>query len=205
MVDQIKLHPASSFGDDYIDHFNDVLDRYLTKTPGNILEWGSGHTTRELLERLDRIGCRLFVTIDDDPDYLREVLREVGPRPWFRAIAESRIGPKLSQSDPALAYATRPLLFDTPFDFIYIDGRRRMECALTAALVAHEETVVVLHDYRRGRYQPIRALFDILEDSPHFRVMKARPELVALIRDRPREITVDVRQANPWQTTAFFE
>lgn len=203
--DAIRLHPAASFGGDYLDEFNAVLDRYLVGMPGNVLEWGSGHTTRALVSRLERTGCRLFVTIDDNADYLREVLCDVEPRPWLRPIVEDRVGPKTGQSDPELAYATRPLLFGVKFDFIYIDGRRRMECALTAALLAHEETVVVIHDYRRGRYQPIRALFDVVEDGRQFRVLKARPELVRAFAPRVHEIIADVRGANPDRVDALFD
>lgn len=193
-----------AFGAAYLDEFTRVLDTYLTASP-TVLEWGAGHTTWELLARLDRIGCRLFVTIEDWPDYLAEILREVRPRPWFRAILEDRVGPKVDQFDPELTYSTRALQLGTRFDFIYIDGRRRMECALVAALLAHEDTIVVIHDYRRGRYQPIRALFDIVEDGPQFRVMKARPELVRLFDERRREIMTDMRAASPGQIAAFVD
>src|SRR5215207_445590 len=103
----------------------------------------------------------------------------------------------MSQSDPELAYSTSPLLLGEVFDFIYIGGRRRMECALTSALLAHEETIIVLHDYRRGRYQPIRALFDIVEDGVAFRVMKPRRELLPLIRERALGIVTDVGLLQP--------
>jgi hypothetical protein len=199
------LPDPAAFGSAYLDEFTRVLDTYLTASPAAVLEWGAGHTTWQLLARLDRIGCRLFVTVEDWPDYLDEILREVRPRPWFRAILEDRVGPKVDQFDPELTYSTRVLQLETRFDFIYIDGRRRMECALVAALLAHEDTIVVIHDYRRGRYQPIRALFDILEDGPQFRVMKARPELVRLFDERRREIMTDMRAASPGQIAAFVD
>jgi hypothetical protein len=192
MSSSVELYPTDSFGRDYLAEFNRVLDRFLRAAPGNILEWGAGYTTLELLRRLDANGCRLFVTIDDNEEYLREVLKHSEPRPWFRPITEGLIGPRKNQSDPELAYSTSPLLLGEVFDFIYIDGRRRMECALTSALLAHEETIIVLHDYRRGRYQPVRALFDIVEDGVAFRVMKPRRELLPLIRERALGIVTDV-------------
>lgn len=205
MSDHIELHTAESFGNDYLREFNRVLDRHLALRTGNVLEWGAGYTTYEILKRLDVLGCRLFVTVDENPDYLREILRRVKPRPWFRAVAQDLAGPRSSQTDPETAYSTRPLLLDCQFDFILIDGRRRMECAFVASLLAHEETVVVLHDYRRGRYQPILALFDVVEDGPQFRVMRARPGLLALVRERARAIIDDIRRQNDWQATAFFD
>ena len=202
MTEGIKLHRAASFGDDYLSEFDRVLDRYLATRPGYLLEWGTGHTTLELLPRLDRIGCRLFVTIDDSRDYVDEVFRGIEPRSWLRSVVQDRVGPKLSRADPELAYSTYPLLVGHRFDFIYIDGRRRMECALVAALLAHEETIVVIHDHARSRYQPIRALFDIVEDGKQFRVLRARAELVRLFGARAEEIIADVRRTNPLAAAA---
>jgi hypothetical protein len=197
MSDPVQLYPTDSFGPDYLAQFNDVLDRFLPAAPGRILEWGAGYTTIELLKRLDDLGCRLFVTVDDNPEYMQEVLKGSDPRPWFRPVCEGLIGPRAGQEDPEVAYSTCPLMFADKFDFIYIDGRRRMECALIAAVLADEHTVVVLHDYRRGRYQPIRALFDIVEDGPAFRVMRPRPELLALVGTRAPDVLAAVRAANP--------
>ena len=72
-------------------------------------------------------------------------------------------------------YATFPLSIEARFDIIFIDGRRRMECAFTAAQLCRADTIVILHDYRRGRYQGVRFLFDIIEDGTQFRVMKLKP------------------------------
>jgi hypothetical protein len=40
--------------------------------------------------------------------------------------------------------------------------------------MSHHETIVALHDYRRTRYQPVTALFDIVEDGPQFRVLRPK-------------------------------
>jgi hypothetical protein len=37
---------------------------------------------------------------------------------------------------------------------------------------------VALHDYRRARYQPVRALYDVIEDGTQFRVMRRRQDLL---------------------------
>ncbi len=54
-----------------------------------------------------------------------------------------------------------------------------MECAFIASLLCHDKTVVVVHDYRRLRYQPIFALFDRIEDGREFRVLRPRPSVLA--------------------------
>jgi len=70
-----------------------------------------------------------------------------------------------------------PISFGGKFDFIFIDGRRRMECAFVAALLASEDAVIVIHDYRRNRYQTILSLFDVVEDGPQFRVLRVKSEI----------------------------
>ena len=42
---------------DYLAEFNRVLDRFLRAAPGNILEWGAGYTTLELLGNSTRTGA----------------------------------------------------------------------------------------------------------------------------------------------------
>lgn len=56
-----------------------------------------------------------------------------------------------------------------------------MECAFIAMLLCHEKTIVVVHDYRRLRYQPILALFDLIEDGREFRVLKSRPSVLSAV------------------------
>jgi hypothetical protein len=43
--------------------------------------------------------------------------------------------------------------------------------------LCHPDTIVVLHDYRRRRYQPVKALYEILEDGSQFRVMRLLPNV----------------------------
>jgi hypothetical protein len=85
-----------------------------------------------------------------------------------------RVGPTRSNSDQELNYSTFPLSLKKTFDIILIDGRRRMECAFIAATLCHEKTLVILHDYRRARYQPVLALFDVVEDGAQFRVLRIK-------------------------------
>ena|ERR1041384_6398748 len=192
----IELQNPEAFGSGYLSDFDGILDRFLPRDPAYIIEWGAGYSTAKLVSRLDRIGCRLFVTIEDNQEYLDTILQKMGKRSWLRAVLANRVGPTVNQSDPELAYSTIPLSFGVKFDFIYIDGRRRLECALTSALLAHSESIVVLHDYRRARYQPIRALYDIVEDGPAFRVMRLRAELIRPFEDAGREIMHELQESN---------
>jgi hypothetical protein len=61
------------------------------------------------------------------------------------------------------------------FDVAFVDGRRRAECALTAAQVVVEGGIVIMHDWRRSRYAPARALFETLLEGDQMLVLRPRP------------------------------
>jgi hypothetical protein len=197
MSGTITIHDvAASYGDSYVPEFKRLLNQYAKPTTGNFLEWGAGHTTGLFVEHLEKVGCKRFVSMDDYGPYMETVAAEFKDRPWFHPVVQNREGMMRSQQDPELAYSTHPLIYGEKFDFIYIDGRRRMECAMTAALLCHETTTVVIHDYKRGRYQTARVLYDIMEDGPQFRVMRLRREILLTIAAPANSVMYDVRRFN---------
>ena len=113
------LTAEETYGRNYLEEFRRIVDTYA-RTATRFLEWGSGHTTLELVQILGtRGGCELFVTIDDYRPYLRELLSRLPSTPvWLDAILESLEGPMTSQIDPQPAYSTRPLMYGAPFDFV---------------------------------------------------------------------------------------
>lgn len=169
------MRPVEAFGSGYLEEIRAAFAEYYV-TPGNVLEWGSGHSTGEIARAVEDIGCSTFLTIDHNAQYLREVLNSIGYRPWLRGVAVDLTGPKTGDRDPEVAYSTLPLVTGLTFSAILIDGRRRVECALVAALVADPGALVLLHDYRRGRYQPVRALFDVVHEGEQFLVMRSNPD-----------------------------
>jgi hypothetical protein len=172
----------STYGPDYISELCRVLDAYHPNEVRSILEWGSGLTTQVFADYGSRNwGTDLFVTIDENAAY-QSCIFAGRTRPKF--LLEKvlpQVGPGLNQQDPQLSYSTFPLILGTRFDVIFIDGRRRMECAFVAAIMCRPETIIILHDYRRSRYQPVLALFDLIEDGSQFRVMRLRPNVVAAL------------------------
>jgi hypothetical protein len=133
---------------------------------------------------VDALGDRdvdLFLTIDSNKKYQDDVIAPI-QRPYLKGVVASMTGTCVDDRDPGFNYSHTPLELGGNFDFIFIDGRRRVECAYVAALVASENSVVVVHDYRRDRYQSILALFDVIEDGPQFRVLKVNPVLGSYFR-----------------------
>lgn len=182
-------------GQGHLVAYRSILDRYLRIRTGNILEWGAGLTTREVVNVLDRLGGRLFLTVDDDATNLRAAVAGLEHASYLRAVPQRRVGSPRGRNDPATHTASYPLTLGRTFDFIFIRGRRRVGCAYTATLLSHADTVVVMQDYSRARQQRVLGLFDVMEAGPEFRVMRVKPAILASldralgqIADRRRQV-----------------
>ena len=175
---QGKAVDARKFKPVYISEFRRVLETYAATGVRSILEWGSGLTTQMLAQHASQLpDFEILLTIDSNAPYQESVFA-VRERPAFlQTVALDLTGPQ--SLAPELPYSTYPLGLGRKFDLIFIDGRRRMECAFVAALLCHDKTVIVVHDYRRLRYQPLLALFDRIEDGREFRVLRPRPSVLA--------------------------
>jgi hypothetical protein len=195
-VDELGFHfggqniSAATVGEKYLSEFDRILKTYATDRFDYVLEWGSGVSTQILVRHAEQQGrTKLLLTLDTNGEYQKAVFSARRMPSFLRAVALDPIGPRNSQSDPELNYSTYPLGLGQKFDFIYVDGRRRLECALVAALLSHSETIMVLHDYRRRRYQPVVALFDVEEDGQQFRVCRLRRDALAIFASPAEEIS----------------
>jgi len=170
---------ASAFGNGYLSELCRILDTYV-EAAKSVLEWGSGLTTQVLAEYgQKKWNTDLLLTIDHNRSYQEAVFAGREKPSFLVAECLDQTGPTRSSADQGLNYSTFPINFRKTFDLVLIDGRRRMECAFIAATLCHAGTLVILHDYRRERYQPILALFDVVEDGPQFRVLRPRPAILA--------------------------
>ena len=164
--------PAGS----YLRELREIASTYCTGT-GNILEWGSGISTLMLADFLEEKGMGTLVTLDDNLGYLKAVCSALETSRRVQALFLDTVGPQESQADEGLNYSTVPLSLRREYDLIFIDGRRRVECALVSAMLSGEKTIVVIHDYRRARYQPVQMLFDIVADSLQYRCLRVKPSI----------------------------
>jgi hypothetical protein len=172
----------------YLGELAEIAGRYCGGRTGNILEWGSGISSLMLSDFLAERQRGYLLTIDHNQPYLRAVVSAASASEVVTALAIDTVGPRESESDLCLSYSTVPLHYPDTFDLISIDGRRRMECALTAALISHEETVVIIHDYRRWRYQSVLGLFDVVTDGEQFRVLRLKPGMRAILLEQRARI-----------------
>jgi hypothetical protein len=183
----------STYGADYVPELINILENFPTANPRHVLEWGSGITTQVLADfAANRWHSNLLLSIDENAAYQEAIFAGRSKPSCLKLKAIDLIGPGTSQRDPEFNFSTYPLVFGQKFDVIFIDARRRMECAFIAALLSYSDTTVIIHDYRRTRYQPIVALFDILQDGSQYRVLRPRPVVLDAIECGVRSIEMYV-------------
>lgn len=176
------LEDPEQYGAAYDPEFRRILAQYAPDAR-SFLEWGAGYTTRMIIEHIGSNPAEIFVTMDENCEYLDNVVAPYRDLEWLHPKCISVTGPCVDQRDTGLNYSTYPLSLGRQFDFIFIDGRRRMECAMMALLMARPNTIVAVHDYRRTRYQPVHAFYRIIEDGPQFRIMLPRSTVIPTFQD----------------------
>jgi predicted O-methyltransferase YrrM len=150
------------------DHdFEDVLRKALRAVkPERVLEWGPGYSTGVILEECP--NCHLD-SIESDADWHQ---RYQAKFPDVRI----RLFPLKSRTE----YSVWPLNGAKrygPYDLVFVDGRRRRECLVTAAQILNPGGVVVLHDADRWQYRDVvEMLFDVLEWGVRKRAVILKPK-----------------------------
>ncbi len=184
---------AEHFGSSFLPELLRVIETHVPQGK-SFLEWGSGLSTMLLSSVAAPRGGRV-ISIEHDQGYAQAVNLRLAPGAPVEFLTPDLTGPKRSQADAGLNYSTWPLSLSGDFDFMLIDGRRRVECAFTAFIRATPATVVAMHDYRRARYWPVSVLFETLEAGEQFRVMRGRAELLRLTASERASLLRDVKSA----------
>jgi len=117
--------------------------------PQLILEWGPGFSTIMMAEQCP--DADIF-SIEHDKTWLEITKNRLEPY-------SSKIRLFYKQADTrASQYATNAYsLYDKlgPFDLIFIDGRRRVECCFVAMDIIKDTGVIIMHDAERKSYRRI--------------------------------------------------
>lgn len=170
-----------AYGKNYLSELDRIINSYSIKSERNILEWGMGNSTKYFLENRKNLFIREIYSIDHVEEYFKELTLNLPKWENFHPYHIDLMGTKKSDRDQGFNYSSFPLSLGKKFDVIYIDGRRRVECAFIGAQVCHKESTVILHDYRRERYQSILSIYDIIEDGLQFRVMKVKDSFLSML------------------------
>ncbi|CAO4167872.1 hypothetical protein [Methylorubrum aminovorans] len=184
-VDEI----SGRYGDDYIGEFRSVLEVYAPNA-SSFLEWGSGETTAALCEIAKGRPNPFVMSIDHVPEYQDLVASSMPMYPFLHFRCLDLQGPSLSQSDQYPSYSSYPFMLGMRFDVIFVDGRRRSECALTAAQITTTGGIVIVHDWRRSRYLTFRSLYDTIYEGKQFLVLKPKHFMAPQTLNPPTESKV---------------
>jgi hypothetical protein len=137
--------------------------------PRLCLEWGSGGSTRALLEARPLI--ERLVSIEHDRHWYDKVAASVlDPRLELHYVPPSEPPPPRSfwkrklqawdaraEHEPAILadYVAFPATLGTRFDFVLVDGRARRFCLTAGWELLRPGGALVLHDAQRREYQDV--------------------------------------------------
>lgn len=127
--------------------FKPVLIYWLLKIcPRRIVEWGPGTSTEIMLQYAPDAK---ILSIEHDEAWLDVARQRFGDR---ITLEHHRCDNRVSD------YASN-VIDKGAFDFAFVDGRRRVECVLTALACLNPGGVVLLHDICRINYMRVLSHF----------------------------------------------
>ena len=179
-------HAAADWGLRMSDLEIELLRSYLVKT-GSYLEFGAGGSTRMAI---DLVKGPLF-SVESDAAWVAKLSAEEKVKAARASgrltLVHADIGPVgdwgVPKDESKLKnwknYYTKPWVSsDKSFDFVLIDGRFRVMCALMAAVYASNNTIVAIHDYMvRKHYFVVEKYFDTIDRADTLVVLKKRPSI----------------------------
>jgi hypothetical protein len=166
-----------------------ALLRAASRRRQHAVEFGCGASTVLLL----RNGIGVLDSVDSQPAWVRRVSDEpdtaealrtgrlrmhcvdIGPtRKWGHPLDDES-----KARWPQYAQAVWQVALPTPVDFVLIDGRFRVACALMALLKARPDARVAFHDFwtRLKAYGAILPFFDVVGRAGSLAILAPRQDL----------------------------
>jgi hypothetical protein len=170
-----SLSDLNQFGTRYSVELFDLLDRLIDHETRCVVEYGSGLSTlliQELL--LAKAGRRkdlVFLSIDHNQDWQRQVARALPPRAFTHLRTIDLIGECETTSDHGYNYATAPQLLQRDVDVAFVDGRTRAQSVLAVATCLKQGGTIILDDAERERYQFVDHYFQRAEAHGRFKIL----------------------------------
>ena len=133
--------------------------------PARCLEWGSGGSTRAILQRSPFI--QRYVSVEHNADWHAQVARSIDdPRLSLHLVQPDQPVAKgakkqdiqawdlLAETDRSLmrSYVAFPSSLGLTFDFVLVDGRARTFCMQEGFRLLAPGGVMILHDAQRTEY-----------------------------------------------------
>lgn len=148
--------------------FKQVLTDWLLRLrPTRVMEWGPGLSTELILGHAPHAS---LVSVEHQESYHATAV-ELVQRMRAEGRAKVLLLPCVSRKS---TYAT--VAYDHgPFDLVFVDGRRRVECVLVALTCLRPGGVVILHDACRIEYTRVLSHYcDTIEHRSNTLVLRPR-------------------------------
>ena len=148
------------------------IEKYLGKDK-NLLEFGSGGSTVYFAKKVKKL-----IAVEHDPYWVQKVSENLKEQDienvsliYAPANQPFELGetPKTQRQIEFYDYIRAPEVIkknipDFSYDVVFIDGRARIECAKYIFPFLHENSVVILHDYKgRQRYRAVLEWYDEID------------------------------------------
>lgn len=153
----------------------------------NYLEFGSGGSTFLVLLNT---AIKNITSIESDPNwisYLEKwdfiINKEKEERLKFKYINIGKVGFLGIPKDPEAknlypSYSNEIFKEEKNFDFVFIDGRFRVACALQTILNCNKNTTILIHDFNnREEYHCILKYLDILDTMDTMAIFKIKENI----------------------------
>ena len=122
--------------------------------PISVLEWGSGGSTAYFPARLRERGVAYrWVSLEYDESWYAQVQKWTAADPATEVVLFPTDPTQAKRKDVTMdEYVNYPSILGETSDLIFVDGRKRRRCLLTARNLLTERGVVLLHDAQRSYY-----------------------------------------------------
>lgn len=166
------------------------------------LEWGSGGSTINIAP----LAKHRSVSIEHDGKWCEKVRTNLKDKPIeYNCIPCTRVDKHDGRYSDFKPYVDRiDSLGEKQWDFVFIDGRARVACAVKALAYISDHSIVTIHDFQRTRheYSAILFFYDVIEKvhvpgqpgiaflnrKPRFRAIQGNASAVQAIVDTGPEM-----------------
>lgn len=107
-----QTRPSDSWGLDYLAELRRILDQHVKPVTRAFLEWGAGNSTLAIIQWRETLAVDRFYSVDDNADYLAELVPQFPQWSGFHPICANLTGPTQNDCDQGFNYSTLPLTLE---------------------------------------------------------------------------------------------
>ena len=157
-----------------------VIEKYLKPTDF-MFEWGAGGSTLHFAKQVNK-----YVSVEHDKDWYNLVLRYVRNLGLMSKVMLFHVEPNAPRTIPTKYEQFHDYINFIPdtyseikFDKVFIDGRARQFCAMSALKFIKPNGLMFIHDYfERERYFSIEQRWELVD------AVRDTPQTLAVFRPR---------------------